>query len=52
MVDSPEGRVESAHEGNTPPDVSDDGAKERNQAPLRVWLEQLWKRQNEEHVTS
>jgi hypothetical protein len=47
MADSPEGHVKSTHDGNTPPDGSDDGARERNQAPLRVRLEQLRERQKE-----
>jgi hypothetical protein len=41
MIFDSEGRIESAHDGNTPPDVSDDGAWERNQAPPCVRLEQL-----------
>jgi hypothetical protein len=47
MADSPEGCVESAHDRNTSLDVSDDGAQERNQAPPRVRLEQLWEQQKE-----
>jgi hypothetical protein len=47
MADSPEGRVESTHDGNTAPDMFDDGARERNQAPSLVLLEQLRERQKE-----
>jgi hypothetical protein len=47
MADSPGRRVESAHDGNTSPDVFNNGVRERNQAPQHVWLEQLWERQRE-----
>jgi hypothetical protein len=47
MADSPEGRVESAHDGNTPPDISDDEARERNRAPPCVRLDQLQEREKE-----
>jgi hypothetical protein len=47
IADSPEGHVKSPHDGNTPPDISNDRARERNQAPPCVWLEQPWEWQKE-----
>jgi hypothetical protein len=50
MASSLEGRVENAHDGNTTPDISVDGARERNQALPCVRLEQMreWQKQLEE----
>jgi hypothetical protein len=47
MADPPKGHVNSTHDGNTPPDASNDEARERNQAPPCVRLEQLRERQKE-----
>jgi hypothetical protein len=47
MVDPSEGHIESVHNGNTSLDSSDAGAREKNQAPSRMRLEQLGEQQKE-----
>jgi hypothetical protein len=47
VADPTKVHVESTHDGNTPLDASDGKAQERNQAPPRLRLEQLWERKKE-----
>jgi hypothetical protein len=47
MAGVPEGRVEDAHSGETPPSGPNDGARERNQPTPLAQLEQLLERQKE-----
>jgi hypothetical protein len=47
MAGVPEGHVEDANSRETPPNGPNNGARERNKAPLPRRLEQLRERQKE-----